>query len=337
MDHLGVALREPGPILASAQSAPAGAPAGTGGGFDGGVVRPSVDLHAGGAAGTGLVLNDLMPLRQAPVTVPEFPRTLAWAAALVGLLALVLGLLGVGSSNPTPVLRPGSVTVAGHDPATSGRVSLNLNNQIPVVVQQLPSGVGTPVTAQLTLSLGGLTVVHSTSVQLVQGPSGFTATVDASSGRYIVGGKLAGSLKLTGPHGTVSDDFGVRATTSPFVTFGGVVGIVMLLVVGAYAESLLRTLRRGRRRDNRTAAVVGLAVVGVIGGLAATALGWMLEISAPTLLAFVLPAVIGGVAGVLAGLAGIKAGDRTRAQRQSRRLVLVARRSAVQPAPAGTG
>jgi hypothetical protein len=63
----------------------------------------------------------------------------------------------------------------------------------------------------------------------------------------------------------------------------------------------------------------------------------MLEISAPTLLAFVLPAVIGGVAGVLAGLAGIQAGDRTRAQRQSRRLVLVARRSAVQPAPATTG
>jgi serine/threonine-protein kinase len=337
MDHLGVPLREPGPILASAQSAPAGAPASAVGGFGGGVVRPSIDLHAGGAAGTGLVLSDLMPLRQAPVTVPEFPTRLAWAAALVGLIALVLGLLGVGTSNPTPVLRPGSVTVAGHDPATSGRVSLDLNGQIPVVVRQLPSGVGTPATAQLTLSLGGLTVVHSTSVQLVQGPAGFTATVDASSGRYIVGGKLAGSLKLSGPHGTVSDDFGARATTSPFVTFGGVVGLVMLFVVGAYTESLLRSLRRGRRRDNRTAAVIGLAVIGVIGGLTATALGWMLEISSPTLLAFVLPAVIGGVAGGLAGLAGIKVGDRTRAQRQSRRLVLVARRSAVQPAPAGTG
>ena len=161
--------------------------------------------------------------------------------------------------------------------------------------------------------------------------------MDASSGRYIVGGKLSGSLRLSGPRGTVTDDFGVRAAGSPFTTFVGVVGLLMLLVVGAYAESLLRSLRRGRRRDNRTAAIAGLVVVGLFGGLTATLWGWMLEISAPTLVAFVVPAVVGALAGLLAGLAGAKVGDRTRARRQSHRLVLVARRTAVPPPASPVG
>jgi len=107
---------------------------------------------------------------------------------------------------------------------------------------------------------------------------------------------------------------------------------VLLLVVGAYAESLLRSLRRGRRRDNRVPAVIGLVVVGLFGGLTATLWGWMLEITGPTLVAFVLPAVLGAGAGLLAGLAGWRLGDRTRAHRQANRLVLVARRSTLTPA-----
>jgi hypothetical protein len=53
----------------------------------------------------------------------------------------------------------------------------------------------------------------------------------------------------------------------------------------------------------------------------------MLGIDGPTLVSFVLPAAVGAVAGLLAGLAGWQVGDRTRARRQSNRLVLVARRS----------
>jgi len=330
MDHLGVALREPGPILSSAQGG-----SGTGSGAsraDRPVVRPVVDLHVGGAAETGIELSDLMPLRQTPVTVPEFPTRLSWAAVLLGVIALVLGLLGVGSSTPAPTLAKGSVTVAGHDPATGVRVPIDLNRPIRVVVGQLPAGAGTPQTAQLVLSLGGLSIVRSTSVPFVQGSGGLVTTLDASAGRYIVGGHLSAALKLVGPRGTVSDDFGVALARSPFGTFGGVVGLVLLLVVGAYAESLLRSLRRGRRRDNRVPAVIGLVVVGLFGGLTATLWGWMLEITGPTLVAFVLPAVLGAGAGLLAGLAGWRLGDRTRAHRQANRLVLVARRSTLTPA-----
>jgi serine/threonine-protein kinase len=341
LDHLGISLREPGPILSSAQNAPALAAGNVASRGGGGVVRPDLDLHAGGAAETGLLLSDLMPLRQTPVAVPGFPARLAWAAALVGVIALVLGLIGIGSSNPTPILGPGLVTVAGHDPAATGRVPLNLNDEIRIVVRNLPAGAGTPRTAQLVLSLGGLPIVRSTSVLLVHSGGGLATTLDASSGRYIVSGKLAATLRLSGPRGTLNDDFSVQATRSPFGTFGGVVGILLLLIVVAYAESLSRSLRRGRRRDNRTAAVVGLAVVGVFGGVTATLWGWMLGIAGPTFVSFLVPAALGAVAGLLAGLTARQVGDRTRARRQSNRLVLVARRSAVAsaespPAEAGS-
>jgi len=328
LERSGIALREPGPILASAQSAPLTAAPGAGR-PNGAVVRPVVELHAGGAAATGLELGDLMPLRQAPVAVPEFPTRLAWAAVLVAVVAVALGLLGVGSSSPTPALGPGAVTVAGHDPAVGGRVPINLDQPIPITVRDLPAGGGAPETAQIVLSLGGVSVVRSTPVPLVRGTTGLRTTLDASSGRYVVGGKLAGTLKLAGPQGTQNDDFGVQVTRSPFSTFGGVLGIVLLLFVVAYAESLLRSLRRGRRRDNRNAAVAGLIVVGVVSGVAATLWGWMLGIAGPTFVAFIVTAVLGAVAGLLAGLAGRQVGERTRARRQANRLVLVARRTAL--------
>ncbi len=229
--------------------------------------------------------------------------------------------------------------MAGHDPTAKGRVPIDLNRQIPIVVRNLPARVGTPQTAQLMLSLGGVTIVRSTSVPFVHGANGWSTTLDASAGRYIVGGQLAANLKISGQQGTVTDDFGVQAARSPFGTFIGVVGLVGLLIVVAYAESLLRSLRRGRRRKNR-GTVTGLVVVGAFGGLTATLWGWMLGIAGPTIVSFVVPAVLGATAGLLAALAARQVGERARGRRQSNRLVLVARRSTMLPAgsvPDGTG
>jgi hypothetical protein len=73
--------------------------------------------------------------------------------------------------------------------------------------------------------------------------------------------------------------------------------------------------------------VVGLGIVGALGGVTATLLGWAFEISGPTALSFIVTALIGAAAGVLAGVVGMQVGDRNRALRQSHRLVLVARRT----------
>ncbi|MGA2521962.1 MAG: serine/threonine-protein kinase [Acidimicrobiales bacterium] len=332
LERTGVGLREPGPILASAQHATASTH--PNGAAPPAVVRPAIEIHTGGAAGTGLVLSDLMPLRRAPVTPPPFPRRLAWAAAAVAFVALVVGLLGLGGSSPTPTLGRGWVVVAGHDPAAGGRVPINLDRQIPVVVDTVPSGVGRPEGVRLTLSLGGVDVVRSASLPLVRHGTSFSTSLDASAGRYIVGGKLAATLQVSGSKGSVRDSFGVDSTRSPFGTFLGVVAIVLLLFAVAYTESLLRSLRRGRRRDNRTAAVIGLVVVGAVAGGTAGLWGWMLGIAVPSTFSLVLTAVLGAVAGVLTGLAGRQVGDRTRARRQANRLVLVARRSSLPPQPA---
>ena len=339
LDRSGIALREPGAILSGAQSAPA-------------VVRGGANPTSGGSyvRSSNFTLkvptppdscsSDLMPLRRAPVSVPEFPSRVAWAAVLVAVVAVVLGLLGVGSSSPTPVLGPGTVTVAGHDPAVGGRVPINLNHQVSINVRSLPR-------ERRNTRFGPTRSVARRRVGRALDDSAPCARGDRLA--YDLGRKLRslrsrwearGSLRLSGPHGTVNDDFGVQASRSPFSTFGGIGGIVLLLFVVAYAESLLRSLRRGRRRDNRTATVVGLVVVGAIGGSTATLWGWMLGIVGPTLVSFVVAAALGAVAGLLAGLAGRQVGDRTRARRQANRLVLVARRSALPPAtpsPVGVG
>ena len=107
MDRSGITLREPGPILTSVQSAPTVAATAGASRTGEGVVRPVIDLHAEGAAGTGLVLSDLMPLRRAPVAVPEFPTRLAWAAALVAVVAVIFGLARSRLLEPDPSTRSG--------------------------------------------------------------------------------------------------------------------------------------------------------------------------------------------------------------------------------------
>ena len=333
MDGLEIALREPGPILESARR-PASTGAGTatvGGSSD--PVRPQVELHVGGAA-EGLVLSELMPLRRVPVEVPAFPTALTWAGMIVALIALVCGLLGVGSNAPTPSPSTVPVTVAGHNPA-AGPVPLNLDRRIPVSVVAA-GGAGRPITAQLQLSLGGLPVVHTTSVPFVAFGGRWTTFVDASAARYLVGGKLIAKLNIATTRGSISETLGARAARSPFATLGGVVGIVLTLIVIAYAESLLRALRRGRRKV-KPGTNVGMVVVGAFGGVAAAMWGWMLTVSYLTFSGVVIAAALGAVAGLLCGLAARQVGRRTRAIRQANRLVLVARRRQVSGNPALAG
>ena len=142
-----------------------------------------------------------MPLRQAPVTVPEFPTRLAWAAALVGLLAVVLGLLGVGSSSPTPVLGPDrspwrAMTRPRADecPSISTNPSRSASGNFPPAAEH-------PTTAQLVLSLGGVSVVRSTPVPLVHGPTGLLHDGGRQRRSLRRGRKADGRPEALGPAG----------------------------------------------------------------------------------------------------------------------------------------
>jgi hypothetical protein len=323
IDLTGITLRDSGRIVVSARSSQSAA---TDSGAEK-IVRPAIEIHT--SAGTDLALEDLMPLRQNKADIPDYPKRMVWIAVVLTAIAVVCGLFGLGSPSPHPQLPAGQVTINGHDPATT-TVPLNLDRNIPIVVHQLPA-VGRPLTAQLLLSFGGINAVQSTTVPLVHRSGAWSGQVDASVGRYIVGGQLVATLRLTGPHQVVNDDFTAKLSRSPFGTFLGLVGLVLLLVVVAYAESLLRGLRRGYRR-NRRMSLAGLVLVGLLGGVTAGFWGWMLGLTSPTLVGFVIPAVIGAAAGVVVGRAALQIGRRARAHRLSNRLVLVARRSVPKPA-----
>jgi hypothetical protein len=326
LDGLSVGIREPGPILDSAHRGGAS----TVSLGDMNAVHPVVDLHQAGAP-AGLVLDNLMPLRRAPVRVPPFPRMLTWAAVALSALAIVLGLLGIGSSTPRPDLPRGTVLVGGTDPA-AGQVRLDLDKTIRVVVNGALPHVGTPTSVSLALKLGGVTLVHSTATGYRRTTTGFAAKLDASAGRYIVGGKVDASLAITGPQGTVREEFPVRTTRTPFGTLFGAAGILLLMIVIAYGESLLRGLRRGRRRKNRDA-LIGTTVVGAISGVVFALWGWMVGVSVPTFPGLLVPVVLGAAAGLVAALAAQRVGDRARAKRQANRLVLVAKRRPAPPQP----
>ena len=90
--------------------------------------------------------------------------------------------------------------------------------------------------------------MRSTSLPFTTTAEGLSTRVNASAGRYVVGGKLSATLQVGTTTGSVSEGFGLQAVRSPFGTFGGVLTIVALLMVVAYAESVLRVLRKGQRR-----------------------------------------------------------------------------------------
>ena len=139
LDGLPVALGDPGPILEAARvdrgtvgSASAGRAA----------VRPEVELHVEGVGDDDVVLGDLLPLRRVPVEIPS--RRLVWSAIAVAVVAALLGLFGVGSSPPTPTWPAGTVSVAGHDPATTSWVSADLGRPITVTLHHPPPAPGRP-------------------------------------------------------------------------------------------------------------------------------------------------------------------------------------------------
>jgi serine/threonine-protein kinase len=331
MDWLEVSMRDPGPIMAAARAVTPGAfSAPTTAGNE--VVRPSIELHTGGAADSRVVLSDLMPMRQRQREVPPFPTGLTVAAMVLTLVTLVLGLFGVGSTSAAPS-GAGEVTVAGHDVSAGQAIPVDLNRPIEVVVRQSPDGLGSPMAARLTLSLGGVALVHSTTGYFRSGRGGEVTQLDASTGRYIVGGVVPAVLELAGSDGSHHYPFHARASRAAAMTFLGIFVLVMTLIVAAYAESGLRTLRRGRRRDSRSTAA-GLVVVGAFAGATAALIGWVLGLSVPAPLGVAIAAVFGATAGLVAALAAMRVGDRARARRQANRVVLVARRQSVQlPGP----
>ena len=147
----------------------------------------------------------------------SFRPALAWAAALVGRgrrrpwtargrLVDACNLRSEPDRSPWPVTIPPAV---GGVPSTSTTRSRSSSSHV-------PAGVGTPRNGAVrALARAAWQSSVRRRCRSCHGASGLKTTVDASAGRYVVGGKLAASLKLSGSRGTVTDDFGVQAAGRP--------------------------------------------------------------------------------------------------------------------------
>jgi hypothetical protein len=104
-------------------------------------------------------------------------------------------------------------------------------------------------------------------------------------------------------------DFVATSGQSSFLTIPGVLVVALLLFLLAYVESVLRPLRRGRRR---VTGIVGMALLGAALGLTVVPFAWLLGGGEPTVSTAVVTMVIAGVAAISAGLAAVRVGTRAR-------------------------
>jgi zinc transporter ZupT len=96
-----------------------------------------------------------------------------------------------------------------------------------------------------------------------------------------------------------------------------VLAIAALLFLLAYAEALLRPLRRRGRR--RLTSWFGMTLVGAALGAVAVAFAWLLDVAAPTVVGLVLCAITGAAMGLALAMTMTQAGRRARIQRVARK------------------
>jgi hypothetical protein len=276
----------------------------------GAVVRPTIGVHRSGAPLADMKESDLVPVQA--VLIPPARPTLPLVLAVVGLLVIVLvALLGIGSPATGGNLPKGSVTVAGIDP-TSGRViTLDLGQPVQVTTaSDAPAGDHARLTLQSVdqnvaqadapLTVGPVATVPGAS------PDGTVAAIDVSSARYLAGGRLAGRIELLAGGIVVGEQrFGATTSSSGLLTAAGVVTLLLLMFVLAYAESFARSLRRGRRL---TSATVGLGVIGAIVGVIVVALVWEAGIRSPMPATVAICALLGAGVGIAAAVASRRMG-----------------------------
>ena len=280
-------------------------------------VRPSTIAHRRGADLAGVGAEELIPVQQI-VAPPGGMRGGLVAAGLL-LLLVLLAIVGLGGPSYSGHLPRGSTRVAGADPAAGQVVTVDLAKPVPVLVNSAPAG-GSPLTGadhvRLSLSVLGATLL-SVSAPLTSGPFGTGAVIEPGSNRYLVAGQVTGQLQILRAGSVVgTQSFPVQLSQQPIETAPGGLAVVLFLAVVAYAESYLRSLRRGRKQ---LTAQIGLVIFGALLGLDAVAGAWLALDRQPTAPVLVVCVVLGAGAGLAAGRTALQIGRRRRFVRRQAR------------------
>jgi serine/threonine-protein kinase len=281
-------------------------------------VRPSASLHVQGVVSSGASAESLVPVRQV-LDLPPWPKPFALVTAALAGLTVLLALIGLGAGDPTGPLPRGAARVASVDVAAGSTIPLDLTKKVDVRVGRLTGAAATADHVAVRLGIAGAPLITSSRGQLVPGAGGVrTAAVDMRADRYLAAGRLDGELVLyAGDRKVATQDFAARADRPFWATVPGVLAVAALLFLLAYAEALLRPLRRRGRR--RLTSWFGMTLVGAALGAIAVAFAWLLNVAAPTVAGLVVCGVTGAATGLVLAMTTTQAGRRARIRRVARK------------------
>lgn len=252
--------------------------------------------------------DDVAPVRE--VVKFRSPRVPFAIAAALGLLAVAIALIGIGSPPRGGDVPPGTVTIAGVDPVTADAVDLDMSKPIPVTVTGVPAA-----DVALGWNIFGATVGRHVA-PLVPGAQASTADVPAPVNPYVVAGRMTGELTVSQPgDAPLTYRFGMDSTQSAMTTALAVATVVLTLFAAAYVESYIRALRRGRSRFSGS---FGLPLAAGGLGIAAVAAAWVLLGVEPTVATLIGSAVLAAGGGVAATLGAMRIGYKYRYRRARR-------------------
>ncbi|WP_102146045.1 serine/threonine-protein kinase [Mycobacterium hubeiense] len=263
--------------------------------------RPRVELADVGR-------NDVAPVQK--VVKFRSPRVPFVIAAVLGLIAIALALVGLGSPPRGGDLQPGTVTVAGLDPTTVDRVEVDMTKPIPVTVTGVPGD-----TAALALDVLG-TSLGRHQAPFIPGAPGLTAEVPSPVNPYVLAGNVTAELRvLSGETPTATYRFGIRTTQPGLTTAVAVATVVLTLFAAAYVESYIRVLRRGRSRFSGS---FGLPLSAAALAVAVVAAVWILLGREPTMATVIGCAAAAAAAGIAATIGAMRIGRKYRYRRSRR-------------------
>ena len=244
---------------------------------------------------------DLVPVNQLLLPASLSPTGLILASLGLILFTVVAAFVGLGSPARRGSILPSMVTVGGEDPAASGSLRLDLGDPVPVA-GRVAGGLHD---VRLTFSVLGFTV-SSERVDVQQTEDGsFVTAIDSTKARFLTAGRFTGRLEL-GFRGQDGLEFRLYRTFTnesrqpALLTVPGAAGAALLLFVLGYAESFLRCIRHGTRIQLGS---LGLVVLGLLVGILAVDLAWVVGGREPAAGTLVVCALLGAGAGFAAGRA----------------------------------
>ena len=268
--------------------------------------RPSVAVRPPGRPLDEMVAAGLVPVSQV-LKRPSRPVPLALVALL--LLALAVAVAAAGFGSPDYQEGSGSRLTVNGTVVGAGAVELDLADPV-TVAGTLPAGAPPDAGVALELSVLGIPLGSASTTAESSDGGAFTATLDATRSRYLVAGRASAEVIVRNDDETVDRrTFPMTSTQSPLLTVPGIAGVALVLFVLAYAESLLRSRRRGRKA---VTAPAGMAAIGALAGAAAVVAAWLAGGDEPVPATLLTCAALGAAAGVVASAAAARTAERRR-------------------------